>query len=110
NQKGALVSEVAPGGPADKAGFKQGDVVTALDGRPITDAHSLRMAVSAIAPGTRVNLDIIRDGRNETLTTTIGERKPEREGRLSGVFGGGRDEGVLNGVAVDDIDPNTRAT
>ena len=107
--RGALVADVVDNGPADKAGVKEGDVVTAINGQPVIDANSLTMAVSTIAPGTKVSLDVLRDGKKEQITAKTGERPNARQGRLSDKRSSHQeDEGVLNGVAVNDLDAATR--
>lgn len=113
SSKGALVSEVVPDAPAAKAGLKPGDVITGINGQPVTDASNLRLQVSTIPPGTDLNLEVLRDGKTRTITATAGERPGSRRGMR---FGGESfsqdlpaDRGVLNGVAVDDIDSNTRS-
>ncbi len=74
NDKGALVSQVTPGGPAEKAGLKMGDVVTGIDGKPVNNADDLTMAVISRSPGSTVNLDLIRNGKPMQLSITLGQR------------------------------------
>ncbi|MGE0408381.1 MAG: Do family serine endopeptidase [Amphiplicatus sp.] len=76
--KGALVSDVLPDTPAAKAGFKSGDVITAVDGRAVADARELTRAVAAIAPGEKAQLKILRDGAEKTLSVTIGKRDADK--------------------------------
>ncbi|MDX1294077.1 MAG: Do family serine endopeptidase, partial [Hyphomonas sp.] len=71
--EGAVVSEVVEGAPADEAGIRSGDVITALDGEPIRTSSELRNAVGLTEPGTRIELTIIRDGRTRNLPVTIGD-------------------------------------
>jgi len=71
--KGALVSQVAKDSPADKAGLRPGDVIVRFDGKEITDSHRLRNLVAATAPGTRVDVAVIRNGREATFHVTIGK-------------------------------------
>ena len=59
---GALIGDVVPKGPADKAGFKNGDVVLDYNGRKVTDSRRLRLAVGETKPGTTVPMKILRDG------------------------------------------------
>ncbi|HEY7210330.1 MAG TPA: Do family serine endopeptidase [Bryobacteraceae bacterium] len=73
--KGALISQVTPGGPAEKAGLKMGDVVTAINGKPVNDANDLTLAVISQAPGSTVKLDVVRDSKPKSLTVTLGERQ-----------------------------------
>ena len=105
---GALVVEVQPGSPAAKAGLKEGDVITGVDGEPVTDSNKLTFAVSAIAPGTKVDLDILRDGKTQHLAATTGERPNNRVARAAGSAAEKNDEGVLNGVAVGDLNGEAR--
>jgi len=71
--RGALVNAVANGSPAERAGLKPGDVITALDGAPVTDTNSLRNAVARSQPGTEVTLTIIRERQPQELRATLGE-------------------------------------
>ena len=77
DQHGALVSGVEPGGPAAKAGLKQGDVVVALNGTPVTDANLLRNRIAASTPGTSVALEVLRDGRRQTIDARLVQRESE---------------------------------
>jgi serine protease Do len=72
--EGALVANVPPGGPADKAGIKQGDVIIALDGKKITDSTQMRNMVAQMQPGTPVKITLLRDGREMQLTAVLTER------------------------------------
>jgi len=106
-QTGALVAEVKPNGPADKAGFKSGDVVIEFNGKPVSDSRQLRLQVAQIKPGKTVSAKIRRDGATKTLEVTTKEL-PGRE-RLAKAGGSdAQDEGTLNGVTVTDLDPRVR--
>jgi len=70
--KGALISQVTPGSPAEKAGLKVEDVVTAADGREIVDNGDLSRYVAGQAPGKTVKLDLLRDGQPKTISVTLG--------------------------------------
>ena len=107
NRAGALVAEVTPDSPAAKAGLKEGDVITSVNGESVTDSNKLTFTVSAVAPGTKISLDVLRDGKTEHLAATTGER-PNRVGSRSFEPAGASDEGVLNGVAVDDLTAEAR--
>ena len=63
NANGALVGDVTADGPSGKAGLKRGDVITELNGQNIVDSNDLRLRVSETAPGTPVQLKVIRDGQ-----------------------------------------------
>jgi serine protease Do len=106
---GALVSEVVEKSPAAKAGLKEGDVILAVNGQPVTDANKLTLAMSSLAPGTKLSLDIVRDGDKKQISAIAGERPGSKSAPGSDTFSQkGSDEGILNGVAVDDLDAQTR--
>jgi serine protease Do len=107
---GALVTDVKPGTPAAKAGLKSGDVVLQLDGKPVRNASSLSFAVSELKPGTKIKLEVLRNGKNQTIeaTTALKPKEGRNDGGDQSLSDNGSDEGVLNGVAVSDIDPATR--
>jgi serine protease Do len=68
-----MVDEPQNGSPAAKAGVRSGDVVTALNGTPLKNSRDLALKVAALAPGSSVKLDILRNGESKTLTITLGE-------------------------------------
>jgi serine protease Do len=72
--QGALVAQVTPGGPADKAGIKQGDVIVAFNGQPISDSTELRNMVAQMAPGTSLKITLMRNGSEKQVTAVLGER------------------------------------
>ena len=69
--KGAIVAQVAPGGPADNAGIKSGDVIVAFDGRPVPDMRSLPKIVALSMVGKAVDVQVLRDGNPLTLKTVV---------------------------------------
>jgi serine protease Do len=69
--QGALVDEARPDSPADKAGIKSGDVITAVDGSVIKDSRELVQKIGEMAPGTSVALNLFRDGESITLELTL---------------------------------------
>jgi serine protease Do len=75
--RGVVVGDVAPDSPAARAGLKRGDVIVAVDGKPIDDAGRLRNLVAGTPPGTTLKLTVLRDGREQTLDVAVGEM-PER--------------------------------
>jgi serine protease Do len=70
---GVLIAEVQKDGPADKAGIKSGDILIELDGKKITDISQFRQDVAQILPNTKTKLVLFRDGKNRTVTVTVGE-------------------------------------
>ena len=65
---------MVPDSPAAKAGLKEGDIITAVDGIPITAVTPLDDILTQYTPGTTVALDVLRDGKTITLTVTLGTR------------------------------------
>jgi serine protease Do len=98
---GTLVSDVTKGGPADRAGIEKGDVITAIDGKPVTDVNELRLQISQAAPQTRVRLQVVRDGRARQITVTLGEL-PSKSAAASP---GGPSGGILEGLQVQNLTP-----
>ena len=78
NTRGALVSSVEAGSPGAKAGLKEGDVITDLDGQPVTDSNSLRNRVAGLAPNTAVTLKVLRDGKPTSISATVIERESDK--------------------------------
>ncbi len=108
--RGALVQEVTPGKPADRAGIKPGDVVVAIDGKKINSNRDLIDYISYLPVGSRVNMTVIRDGRQQTLTATTAERPLEAENDLT--TNPEQIEPSRNklGMSVQDITPQVRQT
>lgn len=77
--KGVLISDVAEDGPAGKAGLKAGDIVTEVDGKPVSEATQFRQLIASQAPGKTVTLKINREGSEKILKVTLGELKTENE-------------------------------
>jgi putative serine protease PepD len=69
--RGAVLTAVAPGGPADDAGLRPGDLVTALDGTPVDGAAALAGAVRSLPPGAVVEIDVARDGQERQVEATL---------------------------------------
>jgi len=78
--KGILVSEVQKDSPADKAGIENGDVLMNLDGKELKDVTDLRNRVAMIPPGTKADLEVIRDGQKKHISVEIG-KQPESFGQ-----------------------------
>jgi putative serine protease PepD len=71
---GAIVGEVKSGSPADSAGLKVGDVITALNGKQIENADDLTALVNTYKPGDKATITVTRNGTSKTLTVTFGQR------------------------------------
>lgn len=74
---GAEVREVVSGSPADEAGLRRGDVVTAVDGRPVKDSESLTATVRQFAPGDEAEVTVRRDGEDRTLQVAFAANDEE---------------------------------
>ncbi len=101
--QGALVSAVQPGGPAAKAGLRQGDVILEVQGRAVSDSNGLRNEVSGMEPGATATLTVRRDGRVEHLSARLGER-PDADQRAA-VEPNESAKGKL-GIAVTPVTPD----
>lgn len=73
DSNGALVADVLPGSPAEKAGIERGDVIRAVDGRAINESSDLPPIIGSMAPGTKAKVTLFRDGRNVEKTVTVNE-------------------------------------
>jgi serine protease Do len=102
--KGALVSSVEKGGPADKAGFKTGDVILEFDGKAVVDSRQLPLIVAAVKPGHESVVSVWRDGKEQTLRVTVGELQPE----TVALGAGEQSETGKLGLAVQDLTPEQR--
>jgi serine protease Do len=72
-RRGALVAQVVPGSPAASAGLKEGDVITAFQGTPIQDPRGLTRRVGGTPPGTKVTLEVIRQGGARQVSVTLAQ-------------------------------------
>jgi S1-C subfamily serine protease len=124
--RGILINSVTPGGPAEKAGIKQGDVILQLNGKDVNEPNQLRNQVAANPPGSEVTLTILRNGSQQQVRANQGTLTPEAaegsQGR-GGAAGGGK-LGITvvpltpelaaqlglrretHGVVVEQVDPN----
>jgi Do/DeqQ family serine protease len=107
--KGAVVQDVDPGQPAERAGVKPGDIITEVQGQPIEDGAQLRNLIAQMAPGTTIKLKVWRDGAVRELTATLAELDPKlAAGALPGESGeaSGAASGALSGVQVENLTAN----
>jgi serine protease Do len=102
---GALVSQVEPDSPGAKAGLKVGDIITGVDGKKAEDAGQLQVAISMRRPGTKVNLEILRDGKTMTVPVTL-EGLDARNAQTSKP---GQEHGKARwGLGLMDLTPDVR--
>lgn len=76
---GVVVYQVQGGSGADRAGLKQGDVITALNGQAVADPNSFRNAIASTPPGSEITLTVKRGGSEQQVRATLGEFHPEAE-------------------------------
>lgn len=98
---GALVGDVTEGGPAAKAGITKGDVITEVNGQPVTDNRELRLKISQMAPGTVVKLKLFRDGKEREIALTLGELPNEKQAEETNQ----PEDSSLNGISVETLTP-----
>jgi serine protease Do len=108
NNSGVVITKIDSNTPAEKAGLKEGDVVTQVNGESVVDTQGLRNRIASMAPGAAVTMHIYRNGNPSDVRVTLGERPADLEARNSrqggsGEPGGGVHSG-LEGVSVEDID------
>jgi serine protease Do len=110
---GALVGEVAPNTPSQKAGIKTGDVITAVKGEKINDPRELRLMIGSMAPGTKVQIEVNREGQKKTFDVDLAEMPPgtTEEGPEASPEESAQPEKttVFGGVAVADITDDIRS-
>jgi serine protease Do len=109
DETGALVGGVSANTPAEQAGIKEGDVITEFNGKKVNDFRHLRFMVAQTPPKTKVTLKVLRDGREKTLTATLGELTPEVLAKAGGPAE--KEEltaDALEGVEVSDLDSQAR--
>ena len=76
--RGAIITSVQPGGPAERAGIQRGDVVTSINNQPIVDHNALRNQIASIAPGSTANVTVFRNGREQNMQVALAEL-PDRQ-------------------------------
>ena len=103
---GALIGEVVPKGPADKAGLKDGDVVLEYNGKKVADSRHLKLEVARTQPGQTVPVKILREGTPKTLEVAV-KTMPGTQ-NLAKAENDSHETGTLNGVGVTDLDGRAR--
>lgn len=119
-QRGAVVTRVQAGSPADRAGLKSGDIITRFNGRTMRDSAEIRNAIGLLRIGQQVEMEIIRNGKTQTLRATIEQPRlstlagEKLHPRLAGAILGEITEGMpqfgkLEGVILLDVVPGSPA-
>ena len=104
DSKGALIGDVVPNGPAEKAGLRTGDIVVEFNGKAVEDARHLKLAVARVKPGEKASTKVLRDGSSKSLEVTV----KELPGSEKIAKADADDSEALKGVAVGDLDESTR--
>ncbi len=117
--QGALVTQVVPHSPAQKAGIKPDDVIVSVNGNPVSGAADLSNSIGVMRVGTPLTLGVIRNGKTLTLHATIGKQQSEQAGSaahpesrgitVSDLSEGSPLYGQVKGVLVTGVAPNSEA-
>ena len=100
--RGALVAEVHPDTPAEKAGLKREDIIIEYNGQPIKEMNELPRLVAGTPPGTKTTVKVLREGKEKTFPLTVTELKEERFGKEAAEQPS--EENTI-GLMVEDLDP-----
>ena len=98
SRRGEIVQIVQPGEPGERAGIRPGDIVLSVNNRPVTRDQTLSFIVANIEPGTRVPIELIRDGQRRTVTATVGKRPTDEALRQQQLFDGDDSETGQGGL------------
>jgi Do/DeqQ family serine protease len=103
--RGVLVNSVDPDGPAERAGIRTGDIITAVNGIRVNDANTLRNHIAGTAPGTEITVQILRDGREQEVHARLSELPSDKEAAVSS--GGSESRRGQLGITVEPLTPDT---
>jgi len=106
--RGEIVARIEPGEAAARGGVRQGDVIVKVNGQDVTPDNTLSYIVAKTPVGTKMPIEIIREGQRKTLTVTLGERPPEDQ--LAGVTNPSDDDSDSGSGAPTAPDQSTRNT
>ena len=102
--RGALIGDVTPDSPAQKAGLEKGDIILDINGKPVNNSAELRVHVSLMPPGTKVSVKVFRDGAEKTLPLTLAEM-PTETARNEQPESSSED--ALQGITVENVSAQT---
>ncbi len=105
DDKGALVSQVFEGDPAEKAGIKKGDIITSVDGKRISTSRELSREIANTKVGKKVSISLLRDGREQTIEVELAKRKDSRLALADQGYGHGAENGDL-GLKLSELTPD----
>ena len=108
--KGVIVNSVQPDSAAERAGLRQGDVITAINDSPVSDTNAFRNKVASNGPGAEVTLTVLRDNREQKIRATLGEFNEETARSENQDKGGGPNPrsggGGKLGISVEPLTPD----
>jgi serine protease Do len=106
---GALVTETLDDGPAAKSGIKVGDVILSVNGQKIEESADLPHLIGNLKPGAKADMEIIRDGKRQNLSVTVGDMPKDDQAASGGERGSDRASNRL-GVGVANLTPDQKKT
>ncbi len=107
--EGVLIAQVNEDTPAQKAGLKDGDIILAVDGKPIKNPSMLRNTISLSDVGHDAKLDILREGKHKTVKVTLDAFPDAELAQAKGNNAGEESDETLDGVTVKALSPRIRA-
>jgi serine protease Do len=99
--RGEIVARVEPGQAAARAGIKQGDVIVRVNNQEVTPDNTLSYVVANLPIGSRVPIELIRDGKRLTVTAVVGQRPPEEQLAAANDFGDDSDQSPDTGTPAN---------
>lgn len=99
--RGALITDVAPDSPAERAGLKQGDVILAIDGKAVEDPKALSFRLATKSVGTKATLSVVHDGKKQDIEVAL-EAAPSLDKVSSAILD---DNSLLSGASVAQLSP-----
>jgi len=103
--RGVLVNSVDPDGPAERAGIRTGDIITAVNGIRVNDANTLRNHIAGTAPDTEITVQILRDGREQEVHARLSELPTDKAAAASS--GGSESRREQLGITVEPLTSDT---
>jgi serine protease Do len=115
NARGALVTDVTPGSPAEKAGIIRGDVIRKVNGYEVKDTITLVNRIAEADIGSNLTIDLVRDGETKTVSAKVVEQPADLTARLNRNQNqpdpdpsGGSQNAVFSGIEVQNLTPRLR--
>lgn len=103
--RGVVVGDVSPNSPAQEGGIQRGDIILEVNGKPVADSNQLRMNISLMHPGTRIQLKLLRNGAEKDMSLKLAEM-PTESAKVESDEGDDSSK-ALQGVEVANLTPRT---